>query len=345
MDVFFILLLVVIFFSIKFYKRGFNVNFLDYSQTLCVNGIFVILVFLRHSTDYCNFSQSSSNLFNFVNYGLLQLIVTTFLFYSGYGIYESIKNKDDYINKNLLKRIKKLYFNFLISVISFLIMNMLLGIKYNIKTILLSLFAWESIGNSNWYIFAIISMYFFTYICFKIFKKNLHAILGVTFLINLYTIILSLFKYSYWYDTVICFSLGLFVSYYKERIFNFFTKNNFIYLTSLIITVLYFYTFYKLHSLNTIFHELWALSFTILIMLVSLKLKVYSKTLLFLGKYTFWIYILQRMPMIILDRFNLNGFNNYLFVTFSFIITIIMAIIYKNIFDKFSVFIKKNKMS
>ena len=66
MDVFVLLLLFIIFFSTKFYKKDFNDNFLDYSQTLCINGIFVILVFLRHSTDYCDFSQSSSYLFNFV---------------------------------------------------------------------------------------------------------------------------------------------------------------------------------------------------------------------------------------------------------------------------------------
>lgn len=307
----------------------------------------MILVFLRHSTDYCDFSQSSSYLFNFVNLGLKQLIVTTFLFYSGYGIYESIKNKDNYVNITLPKRIKKLYIYFLVSVISYLVMNSFLDIKYDIKTVISSLFTWESIGNSNWYIFAIISMYFFTYICFKVLKKDLHAIAGVTFLINLYTIILSLFKYSYWYDTVICFALGLFVSYYKERIFSFFTRNNFIYSVSLFIVTLYFYTFYKLHPFNVVFHELWALSFVILIMLISLKFKIYSKILLFLGKYTFWIYILQRMSMIILDKFYITDFRNYLFITFSFIITIILAMIYKKVFDKFNFigFSKKNEIN
>ena len=108
MDIFLLILFIITFLSLKFHKDKFNEDFLAHSQTLCVNGIFVILVFIRHLTNYCYFSQNSSIILNFINTNLEQLIVTTFFFYSGYGIYESIKHKTNYVETRLPKRIKKI---------------------------------------------------------------------------------------------------------------------------------------------------------------------------------------------------------------------------------------------
>ena len=334
MDVFFIIWLFIIIFSSKFCKSKFNYDFLDRKTTLCINGIFVILVLLRHSTDYCIFSSKSSSIFNFVDRSLEQLIVTTFLFYSGYGIYESIKTKENYINKKLMVRTKKLYLNFAVVVSSFFIINILLNIKYDIKTIIGSFFAWETIGNSNWYMFAIFSMYLLTFYCFKIFKNHKNSIIAITLLFNLYCIILSIFKESYWYNTIICFIFGLWFSYYKDNITKLLTKNNFIYSFLIIVFNLYFYIFLKFKFINSLFYGCWSLSFIILIILLSLKFKIHSKILLFFGKYTFWIYSLQRLPMIVLSHFNVNNYNKYLFLVLSFFITIILSVAYSYIFEK-----------
>ena len=209
--------------------------------------------------------------------------------------------------------------------------NLILKIKYDIKTIILSLFAWETIGNSNWYMFAIISMYLIVYCCFKFFKEDKLSLIAISLFSNLYIIFLTIFKDDYWHNTVICFVFGLWFSYYKDKIVRLLTTNNFVYLFCLMIVLLSFYTFSKLRFINLLYYECWALVFVTLIIIISLKFKFYSKTLLFLGKYTFWIYALQRAPMIILDRFNLN---NYLFVILSFLITILMALIYNKIFSQ-----------
>lgn len=331
MDVFLLLLVLIVIFSTKFYKKKFNYDFLERNQTLCINGIFVILVFLRHVTDYFDTSSSFNQVYNLVDSYLNQLIVTTFLFYSGYGIYESIKNKDNYVDTKLPKRIKKLYFNFLIVVISFLVMNLFLNIKYDIKTIILSLFAWETIGNSNWYMFAIMVMYLITYGCFKFFKDNKLSLIAITLFGYLFIIFLIIFKECWWYNTVICFILGLWVSYYKDKILKLLTGNNYTYIFCLIIAILNFYTFSKFRFVNLLYYECWAILFVILIFIISLKFKIYSKVLLFLGKYTFWIYIIQRAPMIFFDRYDMN---NYLFVILSFVFTLVIGIIYDKIFNK-----------
>lgn len=340
MDFILLFLLLIILFSIKFYQKKFNTKFIDHTQTLCINGIFVILIFFRHITNYCTFTSDYSNLFNTININLDQLIVTTFLFYSGYGIYESIKNKENYIQQSLPNRIKKLYLKYLIAIISFLLINLLFNIKYNLKTVLLSFLAWESIGNSNWYIFAIITSYCITYLSFKLIKNKIPSLLSVTLFINLYIIIISFFKDSFWYNTIICFTFGLWFSYFKTKIVTFLTKNNYIYSLILIINILFFYIFNKLHSTNLLFYELWILSFISLIILISLKFKLNNKVFLFLGTHSFWIYILQRIPMILLQKLNIHISSPFLFVIISFILTIILSLVYKKIFDE-HIFTKK----
>lgn len=92
---------------------------------------------------------------------LEQLIVTTFLFYSGYGILASLKTKKDYLQK-FPKRIFKVWLQFAIAVCLFL--NLFIGKVYSTQTILLSFTAWDSVGNSNWYILAILVLYALFYI-------------------------------------------------------------------------------------------------------------------------------------------------------------------------------------
>ncbi|MBR6476984.1 MAG: hypothetical protein IKS85_00920, partial [Lachnospiraceae bacterium] len=69
-------------------------QYLIKDAALPVKGLFVILVFFRHFISYVTLSDS---IFDKVFYRMDrltgQLIVTMFLFYSGYGIYESIKKK------------------------------------------------------------------------------------------------------------------------------------------------------------------------------------------------------------------------------------------------------------
>ena len=93
---------------------------------------------------------------------LEQLIVTTFLFYSGYGILVSLKNRKDYLH-TFPKRILGLWLRFAAVVCLFLLLNQFLGKEYSISTILLSFTAWQSIGNSNWYILAILTLYLLSY--------------------------------------------------------------------------------------------------------------------------------------------------------------------------------------
>ena len=79
------------------YNKNFNKEYLNKKNTTIVNGLFIVIVFFSHFRQYITVSTSTDIYFYKVIDWIGQLMVTTFFFFSGYGIYESIKNKKDYI--------------------------------------------------------------------------------------------------------------------------------------------------------------------------------------------------------------------------------------------------------
>ncbi len=68
-------------------------DYMAKETTGAVNGLFTLLVFLSHASSYLSLDGPvDAPYLSFRNY-LGQLIVVPFLFYSGYGILESIKSK------------------------------------------------------------------------------------------------------------------------------------------------------------------------------------------------------------------------------------------------------------
>ena len=138
-------------------------------------------VFISHVFPYLLQKNNPSShwydlTFYFIHENLGQLIVSSCLFYSGYGVFESIKNKgNEYIKGFPRKRILNTLLNFDVAVLAFAFMDILLNIKFTTTQFLLSLIAWDSIYNSNWYIFCILICYAFTYIVVYIFGKGKKA--------------------------------------------------------------------------------------------------------------------------------------------------------------------------
>lgn len=95
---FYLLLALLVLSSIKYQKAGFVDSYLSMDTTNMVKGIFILLVFIKHATPYvlkAGWTPSGlcGDLFYLVDNNVGQWIVTMFLFYSGYGVMESIKCK------------------------------------------------------------------------------------------------------------------------------------------------------------------------------------------------------------------------------------------------------------
>ena len=150
-----------------------------------------------------------------------QLMVVPFLFYSGYGIFESVKkNGVSYVLLFKKKRILKTLFHFDLAVILFLVYDVFLAPeKLSVLKVVTSLVAWDSVGNSNWFVFAILCAYIFSFFAFVLNKGHLfRSLIVITVLCFMYVAIVSRFKESYWFDTILAFPLEGLFSLCKEKI-------------------------------------------------------------------------------------------------------------------------------
>ena len=157
-DIIFFILISLTLINIKI--KGSNQFFQDYmdlKNTYPIKGIFVWLIILSHYKSY--YKANQNYLYKKILNCFGQKMVSIFLFYSGFGIYESMKKKGVNYSKSLLKKTIIIFIKSQIIIILFAICNLLLGIKNYLKTYVFSIFFYKSIGNSNWFAFTIIIFY------------------------------------------------------------------------------------------------------------------------------------------------------------------------------------------
>ena len=160
-----LLIFVLALWGIKPLKKRFYADYLSKDKTNSIKGLFILLIVLTHSLPYIErsgyqFVRMDDKIFLSSLYHIGQLVVVMFLFYSGYGVSESFKKKGMNYAKSMPRhRILSTLLNFDVAVIFFIILSLILGITLTVKQSLLALTAWESVGNSNWYIFIILLCY------------------------------------------------------------------------------------------------------------------------------------------------------------------------------------------
>ena len=335
MTLFLIPLLLVAFYGCRVYLQpsAWNDDCLSRSSTSAVNGIFVLLVMLSHGVSYLPqftvFDQGYLAIRSFLG----QLVVVSFLFYSGYGIHRQLANRGESYRKTLLShRFLKVLFHFDLAVLMFLLLQTLLGEQYRLRRILLSLVAWEKLGNSNWYIFAVLCLYVMVWLSYFIFrKKDIAALISVTVLCGVYLVLLEQFgnrSSDCWYNTIFCFPAGMWFSRYRDRLLPALKKR--IWLWGLLLLVCI-----GLVALRSPFPELlknpwiynlWAICFMAGVVLLTMKVKLGNKAICFVGALTFWLYILQRLPYILLEHLGLTNVNAYLYLSVCIVCTFLLAV-------------------
>lgn len=72
----------------------FNTEYSNIEQTNIIKGIFVILVLLGHGNSYLNVQGVLDMPYKSFQSHLGQMVVSMFLFYSGFGMIKSIMKKD-----------------------------------------------------------------------------------------------------------------------------------------------------------------------------------------------------------------------------------------------------------
>ena len=334
MLLFYIIILLLSLYGISFVKSGFNQDYIDKEQCNAIKGIFILIVFTRHVWPYLSkygydFSAPGDGLFMSIDRWMGQLLVVTFLFYSGFGVMESIKRKGKlYIDDMPRKRILNTLLNFDVAVLVFLVIDLILGVNLKLNTTLLAFTGWTSIGNSNWYIFIILVCYFCTWIGFKLGKGWIAFFL----LAIAYLILFNTKSNPVWYNTIFSFAAGLLYSQFKTQIENFVQQKYWIILPTCILV------FFAIHTQNYAFYglkdNLTSILYALSIVIASMKIKVGNKALVWCGTKLFPLYIYQRIPMIFLSKFDGGDFitqHPYTYVWTCLLITIVIAFLYRSL--------------
>lgn len=308
--------------------KEFNKNYISRDNTTAVKGIFVFLVFMSHFIQYYEMSTVFDNPYKVVRLFLGQLVVVMFLFYSGYGIFESVKRKGtDYIKTFPTNRVLKTLLHLDLAVMLFCIFNLITGKEMTLEKVLWSLIGWKNIGNSNWFMFTILVLYIVIYVAFMLFKK--HKVAALIFTTALTFAYIAIMRHvfelaAYWYNTSLCLPLGLWYSFFKDKIEAFVMKNNIIYLvTTAVVTAAFILCHLNKREFGV--YILWTITFTLLVVLITMKVNFGNKILYWLGNHVFSVYILQRLPLSVFNEIEAISSNRYLFFVLSFGVTAILA--------------------
>ena len=201
----------------------------------------------------------------------------------------------------------------------------------------------SDIQNSVWQNFATLYNYLATFTSFLLFfnyKKT--AIVSVTLLCFLYyKYIYLISKESHWRNTILCFPLGIIYSYYKNSIDSVIMKNDLYYYAILTLNFCCFSFWYNTDLQNEFNFNIMSLFFCLCFTLVTVKIKMQNYFIHLIGQYSFDIYLFQRIPMLIIKKYNLLAGHTTIIYFTCYIFTLIIALFSHKCFNILNNFICK----
>lgn len=194
-----------------------------------------------------------------------------------------------YLESFFTKRILKIFIPYLVSLAVWLVYKALTGEGVSIP----QYFICTNIGSwlpHTWFVWGIIASYF---IFWGVLRLNISLrsklILMTTFALGYYLVGAKLEMPSFWYRSSICIALGMIWRYYEDRIFSFISKPKIYYVFPVLCLGL-FGACKMMHwdgitALFTCALFAWAM--------YSLKCSTTNKSILFLSKVSYEVYLLQ----------------------------------------------------
>lgn len=312
-------------------RVGKNDSYFDKNELSPIKGFFVILVYFSHFIQYLEPAQKG-NIFDSLFITIVgisgQLIVTMFFVYSGYGLFYKInENKDRYLSSFIRKRVFPVYLDFFVCILIYIAYNIYERQFLSFTVILQAFLGWTSIGNSNWFMFDTFVSYLLLYVVFKAIKDMKMALIVDTLLTVCFIFVLSLYRENYWWNTIICLPLGMWIFYYKN-IFDRINKSNKIYLFCGSFLVVLFIIFFILQRKLPYIYPFFAIVFSLMVVLVQMRFNfINSKFFAFLGSHVFSIYMLQRIVLILLGKLKIAQIP-IIYCISGFLITVIFSVFF-----------------
>lgn len=350
---FVIILLLILFSDMKVAPAGgFLDDYMAKKQNNCIKGIFIILIIFSHYSGYFTLEGPMDLYYGAVRDHINQGVVAMFFTYSGYGMMESIKRKGfPYVKAIPGQRLLKVWFNFAVAVVVFLIIAVIFHKSYPVQNIILSFTGYSNVGNSSWYMFAIFVLYILTFLAFLVLaplpgKGGWY--LG-TVLLTILTVAVVYWQIymerpMYAFDTMILFPFGFWYSLLREKIEKIVQHSDITFFAALSFFVL-LYAFSYMHRWDKgiLTFTPWIFAFTVVLMLMTMKVSFESPVLEWFGKNLFWVYILQRIPMNILSYMGVVGRHRYFALVISIVVTVFLTVLFDKYIGRLSTFLFDRK--
>jgi len=274
-------------------------------HTECAKGMFIGWVFVSHLWGYLDEAKVFMPGDWMAKYFLAavgQLMVVMFLLYSGYGVTKFLMTKGmPYARDIPRRRILATLGRFDIAVLVFLVLHCFQRGFPGFGKIALSLVAWDTLGNSNWYIFAILCSYAVMWIWGLAWAGGCRfgtaALLSLIGAFGCLLAVLALVKDTYWYDTLFAFPLGCIFAAREDRLLSLARRRYWLLVaaTAVVLVVLMKIS----RDSFGVLRNVRAMAFGTFFVLVSMKFEFVSPALQWMGRRLFPLYIYQRLPMMV----------------------------------------------
>ena len=280
--------LIMLFAGAKVMKRGqWNGEALSFSHTKAILGFCAIGVIIHHCAEKTSAYWLPSYAYTpglewFTDMGFL--LVALFFFYSGYGLYQSLKTKKNSLQFFFAKRYTPLIFAYFATLPFFILLMKI----YKVRGIH-PLF-WSP---HSWYIFAILYFYLVFWLGFRFFKNENTAILICTLGTVAWILICIIMDLGlWWHNTCHLFVIGIVFSKYEKKILSALRKIFFILIPPcVILTAAGLLMSRYIGLIMMLGYMMSSVTFVLLIILISMKVKIGNPVLIFYGKMTLELYL------------------------------------------------------
>ncbi len=301
-------LILLLFFGAHFCKKGeWNEEVLSFGHTKAFLGFCAVVIMMHHISQRTCAPWLSPvrihhglDLFVFVGY----LCVAAFFFCSGYGLYTASHTKEDFFDRYLTRRIMPILTPTLVMWLVFFVIE-------RVKKMEVPGPLWINTYDYIWYIPAILYMYGFFWISFRLIKKEKLSFAVLTFGTLLHFVLCLLFSPgTWWYNSPFVFLIGAVCAKRKDAFLASLKKWYPLKLfLSVIITLAGFvfanyYGFvigvlgWKYTDVGHFWGELIgqlisAAAFVFCMILIGMKIRIGNRALKFLGSFTLEFYLVH----------------------------------------------------
>ena len=324
---------------------------LSLDKSKAIQGFAAVAIIVHHLSQELTEQAGAIRFFE----GLGVLFVGIFFFFSGYGLYTSLKTKENYLKGFLKKRLVTILIPFYMCILVFTAAACIGGMKFTPVQLLGILSGWFLLNQHMWYIVEIAILYIAFYIIYRLIKNRTAAtvVMGI-FVIAMMAGSLVLchgkdmsasgwFQGEWWYNSSFLFVIGIIVSKHSEGLRKIARKG---YIVLLVIFgaltgllgpqtqyMLKNYSYWSeipgetraiLDKLRCLSVQLpWIICFVIFLLLVMMRVRFGNPVLKFLGSISLELYLIHNLFLMGLHSdamFNVKSPGMYC------ILTILMAV-------------------